>query len=323
MDKKGKVLDEASVAAYNVATGEIIAVGDEAHAMLGKTPDSIKAVFPIENSVISESNLIEDTINILLKHLCTGKIVMPRVVAAIPGDITEVEKRAVVNAISSFGVRRVYIIENTKAAAMGSGADIMSPHGTMVADLGGGTSNIAVLSLGGISVSKCIKLGGNIMDNEIVKYIKNKYSLIIGNIMAEKCKRAVGCLVEPEEETYFRVKGRDAMGGLPRFVDVSSSEIMQVLLPPAMEIVQAIKDVLEGTPPELIGDIYSDGIVITGGLSRIKGFAKLIANSTGIGVKIAENPEDCVINGCGEAIQYITEVEKNSKTELHPLMAAY
>ncbi len=323
IDKKGKVLDEASVAAYNVNTNEIIAVGDEAYAMLGKTPDSINAVFPIENSVISESNLIEDTINILLKHVCTSKIVMPRVVAAIPGDITEVEKRAVVNAISSFGVRRVYLIENTKAAAMGSGADIMSPYGTMIADLGGGTSNIAVLSLGGISVSKCIKLGGNILDDEIVKYIKNKYSLIIGNSMAENCKKAIGCLVEPEEETTFRVKGRDAVGGLPRFVDVTASEIMNVLLPPAMEIVGAIKDVLEETPPELIGDIYTDGIIITGGLARIKGFAKLIANSTGIAVKIADNPEDCVINGCGKAISYISEVEKNAKTELHPLMAAY
>lgn len=323
IDKKGKVLDEASVAAYNVADNRIIAVGDEAYAMIGKTPDSINAVCPIENSVISESNLIEDTINILLKHVCTSKIVMPRVVAGVPGDITMVEKRAVVNAISSFGVRRVYLIENAKVAAMGAGADIMSPHGTMIVDLGGGTTNIAVLSLGGISVSKCVKLGGNIMDNEIIKYLKNEYSLVIGTSMAERCKRSIGCVVKPEQEVAFRAKGRDAMGGLPRYVDVTASELMNVLLPPAMEIVAAIKDVLESTPPELIGDIYTDGMILTGGLAQIGGFAKLISDNTDVKVRIADNPEDCVINGCGMAIKHIDEVEKNIKTDIHPLLAAY
>lgn len=322
-DKKGKVLDEASVAAYNVVSNEIIAVGDEAYAMIGKTPDSINAVCPINNSVISEQNLMEDTINIMLKHVCTSKIVMPRVVAAIPGEITEVEKRAVVNAISSFGVRRVYLIENTKAAAMGSDVDIMSPHGIMVADIGGGTTNVAVLSLGGISVSKCAKVGGNKMDNEIVKHLKNKYSLIIGTSMAEKCKRAIGCLKKPEEEVAFRVKGRDAMSGLPRYIDITATELMGVIMGCAMEIVTAIKDVLESTPPELIGDIYSDGMIITGGLAKIKDFDTLISENTGIKVRVAENPEDCVINGCGKAIEYIGEVEKNVKSDINPLMAAY
>ena len=323
IDKKGKVLDEASVAAYNVAENKIIAVGDEAYAMLGKTPDSISAEYPISDGVIAQSFLIEDMVNILMKHICTSRIVMPRVVASIPGDITEVEKRAVVNAISSFGVRRVYLIENTKVAAMGAGADIMGPHGTIVANLGAGTSNIAVLSLGGIAVSKSIKVGGNRMDDEIVKYMKKKYSLIIGNPMAERCKNSVGCLVEPAEEKYFRVKGRDALGGLPRYVDVSSSEIMGVLMETAMEIVAAIKDVLEGTPPELVGDIYTDGLVLTGGLAKIPGFAQLIADNTDIKVTVAENPEDCVINGCGHAIGYIGEVERSAKIDINPLMAAY
>lgn len=322
-EKKGKVLDEASVAAYNVITNEIIAVGDEAYAMIGKTPDSINAVCPIENSVISQSNLIEDTINIMLKHVYTSKLVMPRVVAAIPGDITEVEKRAVVNAISSFGVRRVYLIENTKAAAMGSGADIISPHGTMVANIGGGTTNIAVLSLGGVAVSKTVKVGGNRMDNEIIKYLKNKYSLIIGNPMAEKCKRSIGCVFPQEEEAYFRAKGRDAVGGLPRYVDISANELLRVLIEPAMEIVSAIKDVLESAPPELVGDIYTDGITLTGGLSNLKGFPQLISKNTGLKVFVAHKPEDCVINGCGMAIQYIADVEKKNSKDINPLMAAY
>lgn len=323
VDKKGKVLDEASVAAYNVINNEIIAVGDEAYAMLGKTPDSINAVHPICQGVIAESNLIEDMVNILLKHICTSKIVMPRVVAGIPGDITEVEKRAVVNAISSFGVRRVYLIENTKAAAMGAGCDIMGPHGTMVADLGAGTTNIGVLSLGGIAVSKFIKVGGEKMDDEIVKYMKKEYGLIIGNPMAEKCKNSIGCVIKPEQEVAFRVKGRDAMGGLPRYVDVTASEIMEVIMGTAMEIVCAVKDVLESAPPELVGDIHSDGIILTGSLSKIKGFAQLISNHTGLTVKVASNPEDCVIKGCSKAINYINEVEKNIKTDINPLMAAY
>lgn len=323
VDKKGKVLDEATVAAYNVIYNEIIAVGDDAYAMLGKTPESINAVYPICNGVIAETDLIGDMVNILLKHICTSKLIMPRVVAGIPGEITEVEKRAVVNTISSFGVRRVYLIENAKAAAMGAGCDIMGPHGCIVADIGAGTTNVAILSLGGISASKSIKVGGVNMDEEIVKYMRHKYSLIIGDSMAEKCKNTIGCLYEPDEEVTFRVKGRDAVGGLPRFVDVTSSEIMEVIMETALTIVSAIKDVLEAAPPELVGDIHADGIILTGALSKIKGFDHLVAEKTKLKVKIAENPEDCVINGCGMAINYIAEVEKSLKTDINPLMAAY
>lgn len=324
IDKKGKVLDEASVAAYNVMSNKIIAVGDEAYAMLGKTPDSISAEYPLASGVIAQSALVEDMVHILMKHICTSKIIMPRVVASIPGDVTEVEKRAVVNAISAFGVRRVYLIENTKVAAMGAGLNIMGPHGTMVANLGAGTSSAAILSLGGIAESKSIKVGGNKMDDEIVKYIRHKYSLVIGHPMAERCKIAIGTLSdEPDDEKTFRVKGRDAIGGLPRFVDVKPGEIRDVIIETAMEIVSAIKDVIENAPPELVGDIYEDGITLTGGLAKLDGFAKLIADNTGIRVTVAKTPEDSVILGCGEAIQYIAEVEKNAKNEINPLMAAY
>lgn len=323
VDKKGKVLDEATVAAYNVIYNEIIAVGDEAYAMLGKTPESINAVYPICNGVIAETDLIEDMINILLKHICTSKLVMPRVVAGIPGEITEVEKRAVVNTISSFGVRRVYLIENAKAAAMGAGCDIMGAHGCIVADIGAGTTNVAILSLGGISASKCIKVGGMNMDEEIVKYMRHKYGLIIGNSMAEKCKNSIGCLYEPSDEVTYRVKGRDAVGGLPRFVDVTATEIMDVIMDTALEMIAAIKDVLEAAPPELVGDIHADGITLTGALAKISGFAQLVSEKTKLKVNVAENPEDCVINGCGKAIDYIGEVERNIKTDINPLMAAY
>lgn len=323
IDKKGKVLDEASVAAYNVAENRIIAVGDEAYAMLGKTPDSISAEFPIKDSVIDQSLLVEDMLNILIKQVYTGKIIMPRVVSSIPGDITEVEKRAVVNAISSFGVRRVYLIENIKAAAMGAGADIMGAHGTMVVNLGAGTCCAGVLSLGGIAMSKTVKTGGNKMDDDIVKYMRREHGLVIGNPMAEKCKRTIGRLVPIEKEVGFRVKGRDALSGLPRFVDVTATEIMRVLMDTAKEIVSIIKDVIEETPPELVGDIYTDGIILTGALAKLEGFDTLISDVLDIRVTLASEPEDCVILGCGKAIDYIAEVEKNVKNDINPLMAAY
>ena len=323
IDKKGKVLDEASVAAYNVAENKIIAVGDEAYAMLGKTPDSISAEFPIKDSVIDQSLLIEDMLNILIKQVYTGKVIMPRVIAQIPGDITEVEKRAVVNAISSYGVRRVYLIENTKVAAMGAGADIMGAHGTMVVNLGAGTCSAGVLSLGGIAVSKTVKTGGNKMDDDIVKYMRRDHGLIIGNPMAEKCKRTIGRLIPIEKEVGFRVKGRDALSGLPRFVDVTATEIMGILEDTALEIINVIKDVIEETPPELVGDVYTDGIILTGGLAKIEGFDKMIEEALEIKIRTAENPEDCVILGCGRAIDYISEVERNAKNDFNPLMAAY
>lgn len=323
IENKGKVLDEASVVTYDIDTDEIYAVGDDAYAMIGKTPMGIKAVHPLDSGVIAESDLVENMVSILLKEVCTVKVVMPRVVTAIPCEVTEVEKRAVVNAVSSFGVRRVYLIESPKAAALGCGVDITSPHGTLIADIGSGTADIAVLSLGGISVSKSVKHAGHTMDEEIVKFIRKKYNLIIGTNMAEKCKKAVGCVKVPVEEKTFRVKGRDAVSGLPRFVDVTSSEIKEPVFETALEIVGAIKDVLEKTPPELIGDIYTDGIILTGGLAKLTGLARLISESTKLRVRVHKEASDCVIMGCGKAIKYINDAEKPQQGGLSPLLAAY
>lgn len=323
IENKGKVLDEASVVTYDVDTNEIFAVGDKAYSMIGKTPLGIKAVHPLDSGVIAQSDLVEDMVSILLKEVCTVKVVMPRVITAIPCDITEVEKRAVVNSVSSFGVRRVYLIESPKAAAIGCGFDITSPHGILIADIGSGTADIAVLSLGGISVSKTVKHAGNAMDDEIVKYIRKKYNLIIGTNMAESCKKAIGCVKAPDEEKTFRVKGRDAVSGMPRFVDVTSSEIKEAITEIALGIVAAIKDVLEKTPPELIGDIYTDGIILTGGLAKLSGLARIISESTKLKVRIHKEAADCVITGCGKSIKYIEEVEKPKQKGLTPILAAY
>lgn len=320
---KGKVLDEASVITYDIDTDEVYAVGDEAYEMIGKTPSGICAIHPLENGVIAKSDLVEDMVSILLKEVCSVKIMMPRVVTAIPCNITEVEKRAFVNAVSSFGVRKVFLIESPKAAALGCGVDIMSPHGTMIADLGCGSADIAVLSLGGISVSKSIKHSGKTMDEEIIKFLRKKYNLIIGPNMAENCKKEIGCVKVPQEEKTFRIKGRDAVSGLPRYVDITSSEIINALEETAEEIVSAIKDVLEKTPPELIGDIYSDGIILTGGLARLYGLPKLISERTKLKVRVHKFAPDCVIMGCGNAIKFIADFEKSQNDSTSPLLLAY
>lgn len=324
IEGKGKVLDEASVITYDVDTREVFAVGNEAYNMIGKTPYGIRAAHPLDSGVIAQSDLVESMVEILLKEVCTVKIVMPRVVTAIPCQLTEVEKRAVVNAVSTVGARKVYLIESPKAAALGCGIDITSPHGVMIADIGSGTADIGVLSLGGLSISKSIKRAGSAMDEELVKFIRKKYNLIVGTNMAEACKRAVGCVMVPSEPKTFRIKGRDAVSGLPRFVDVGYADIKPAIEEISMEIVTAIRDVLEQTPPELAGDIYNDGIILTGGLSKLTGLAKMVSEATRLKVRVHKYAADCVIMGCGKAIRFIDEQEKNPvKGGLSPLMAAY
>lgn len=322
IDGKGKVLDEASVITYDVDTQDVYAVGDEARAMIGKTPVGISAVRPLENGVIAHQELCEHMVNILVSEVCAVKVVMPRVVASVACDLTEVEKRAVVNAVSAFGARRVYLLEAPKAAALGCGLDISTPHGVFIADLGSGTADIGVVSLGGISVSKTVRKAGAAMDEEIVKYIRREYSLIIGTNMAESCKRAVGCLKPPAEPKTFRVKGRDAVSGMPRYVDVTGAELIPVLEEVASGIVAAIRDVLEKTPPELIGDIYSDGIFLTGGLAKLGGFARVISEATRLRVRVHKNAADCNIIGCGKAIKYIN-ASPNPSSGVSPIIEQF
>lgn len=315
-------IDEPSVIAFDADTNEIISFGNEAYKMYGKTSNRISVVFPLEGGVIADSALVEELINTFLCEVCTSRVVMPRVVACIPGEITEVEKRAVVSAISSFGVRRVCLIEATKAAALGCNLDIMSPHGVMIADLGAGTVDVSVMTLGGVSVNKTIKNAGNAMDEEIIKYARRKHNLIIGKAMAKECKEAISCVIRPEEEKTFRLKGRDSLRGLPKWIDVTSSEIMRVIASIGAEIITGIVDVLEETPPELVGDIHEDGITITGGLSQLYGMKELLERETGIKVRKAKNPSDAVINGCFKATEYIDQIEQQKNT-LNPLMMVY
>lgn len=318
LDGKGVILKEPAVVAYNVETEEVVAIGSEAYAMVGRTSDRIDVVQPLCNGVISDFDLAQYLISHYMKQISGSKVFMPRVVVSVPCLITEVEKRAVVNAISSAGVRKICLIEEPVAAAMGAGVKIDEPHGTLIVDIGGGTTDMGVLSLSGIAISRSIKTAGNAFDEAIIKYVRRKYNLIIGKRMAEEAKIAIGCVYPRKEMVKHRVKGRNAMTGLPQWADISCDEMLEALIEPAMQIIYTVQEMLEKTPPELMGDVYSDGIILTGGSSQLFGFDKLISKKTKMPVRIAEEPDMCVARGAGLAIKYIEDIESKAYGVLNP-----
>jgi rod shape-determining protein MreB and related proteins len=323
LDGKDIVLKEPSVVAVNTETEEVVATGEEAYTMIGRTSDKIHVCLPLEGGVISNFDLAHILIETYLKKVCQSRVVMPRVVVSVPCKITEVEKRAVVDAISSAGVRKICLIEEPVAAALGAGVDISRPHGTLVVDIGGGTTDMAVLSLSGIAISRSIKIAGNSFNEAIIKYIRRKYNLIIGRRMAENAKLAIGCVYPRTDATTFRVKGRNAMTGLPQWADITSDEILEALIDSVMQIIRVIQEMLEKTPPELIGDVYTDGMILTGGSSQLYGFDKLISKKAKIPVCIAENPQNCVAVGAGKAIRFIDDMDNKGYGIINPLSAAY
>ncbi len=323
IQNKGIVVDEPSVITINLENDNVIAVGQEAYMMLGRTSSKISALYPLSGGVISDFGLVEAMIGTMLKRVISSKIGMPRAIACVPSEITEVEKRAVVNAISGAGIRRVCLIEEPVAAAIGAGLNINSPHGSFVVDIGGGTTDMAVISLSGIAVSRSIKLAGNVMDEEIIKYAKRKYNILIGKRMAEEAKIAIGCVVPGIVKESYRIKGRNALTGMPMWVDINADEMVEPLRDIADGIVRQVQDILEETPPELIGDIHSDGIVLTGGGCQIKGIDILIKQATQLKVRTAEDPSDCVIIGCGDSIKYIDALNKSDRGGINPIADQY
>ncbi len=310
---KGIVLREPSVVAVNNETNEVLAVGGEARRMLGRTPGNIVATRPLKDGVISNYTVTEK----MLKHFINkigGKFLFsPRIMICIPSQVTEVEKKAVIDAASQAGARRVYLIEEPIAAAIGAGIDISKACGNMVVDIGGGTADIAVISLGGSVVSTSIKVAGDKFDEAIVKYIKKKYNIIIGERTAEELKINIGCVYPKIQDTEMDIKGRDLSTGLPRTITVKSSEMMEALAEPAMAIVDAVHSTLEKTPPELAADISDRGIYMTGGGSLVDGLDKLLQEKTGINVMIAEDAISCVALGTGKALDNLDSLDGKSR----------
>ncbi len=313
---KGIVLREPSVVAIDKNTNEVLAVGQEARKMLGRTPGNIIALRPLKDGVISDYTITEKMLKYFINKVCGKFIFSPRIMICIPSCVTEVEKKAVIDAATHAGARKVYLIEEPIAAAIGAGIDIGKPYGSMIVDIGGGTADVAVISLGGSVKSTSLKVAGDRFDEAIIKYVKKKRNVIIGERTAEDIKINIGCMYpKPVVETML-VKGRDVTTGLPVEIEINSEEIYEALKECANIIVDGIHSVLEETPPELSADISERGIYITGGGGLIWGLDKLIEERTGIQVMISEDAQSCVAVGTGKALNHIELLETGNAVKI-------
>ena len=307
---KGVVLNEPSVVAIDKNTGRLLKVGAEAQAMLGRTPGNIVAIRPLRDGVISDYDMTERMLKEFIRKVTGGfHLFPPRIMVCVPSGITEVEERAVIDAGRQAGARRVYLIEEPVAAAIGAGIDITKPDGHMVVDIGCGTSDIAVISLSGVVESASIKVAGDQFNESIVKYMRRKHNILIGERTAEQMKMEIGCVYPKEEEATIEIKGRCLMTGLPKTITVNSTEMMEAFEEPVERILEAVHNVLERTPPELVADISNNGIVMTGGGSLVDGFDKLITARTGIHTVVAEDAISCVAEGTGKSLDSLGDMQ--------------
>ena len=310
---RGIVLKEPSVVAIDKNTDKILKVGREAQQMLGRTPGNITAIRPLRDGVISQYEITLRMIQYFIKRACGNSVFFkPRVIICVPSGITEVEERAVVDAATQAGAKKTYLIEEPVAAAIGAGIDISLPNGHMVVDIGGGTTDIAVTSLGGVVVSESIKVAGDKFDEAIIRYVRRKHNVLIGERTAEEIKIRVGSAWPHDDPKFIDVKGRCLIQGLPRVVRISSNEIPDALEEPITSIVEAVCSVIERTPPELIGDILYNGIVMTGGGSLLSGLDKLLATVTGIKTMVADKAVSCVAVGTGLSLDHISAIPEGA-----------
>lgn len=311
---QGIVLSEPSVVAVQSSTGKVLAVGQEAKRMLGRTPGDIVAIRPMKDGVIADFETVEKMIRYFIAkvHKRTT-LVKPRMVIGVPSGITEVEKRAVRESAEQAGAREIYLIEEALAAAIGSNVPIHEPAGTMVVDIGGGTTEIAVISLGGMVIADSIRIGGDEFDEAITRYLRTQYNLIIGERMAEDVKLTIGNAYPEKKAEVMELRGRDAISGLPRTLELDSNEIRKALKEPIDAILEAVKSTLERTPPELAADIVERGIVMTGGGCLLKGLDKFLSKETGVPVFRAENPLICVVLGTGKYLEELKYIRPTIK----------
>lgn len=310
MRGKGIIIREPSVVAVDARSERVRCVGQEAKDVIGRTPGSIIAVRPLKDGVIADFDYTTSMLQEFIKKALQGSAFSkPRVIICIPSGVTAVERRAVREAAESAGAKRVSIIEEPMAAAIGAGLPVAEPTGSMIVDIGGGTSEVAVISLGGIVTSRSVRVAGDEFDLSIINYIKKKYNLLIGERTAENVKIAIGSAFPSEEDSIMDIKGRNLLTGLPENISVNSTEIREALAEPLSHIIEAIKTTLERTPPELAADIIDQGITLAGGGALLKGLDRLVNNETGMPVTIAENPLDCVAEGTGKVLENIDKLQ--------------
>ena len=312
VDGKGVVIREPSVVAMDKNSGKILQVGSDARNMLGRTPGNVVAMRPLKEGVISDHEMTVKLLQALFRKAIKTSMFnpKPRVVVCVPSGVTEVEERSVINAAIEAGARRVYLIEEPLAAALGANLDIKGPNGHMVVDIGGGTTDIAVLSLNGVAASSSLKIAGDAFDEAIARYVRRKHGVVIGQVTAEEIKIRIGCVYPRPQDISMLVKGRDTKTGMPRDLTLLSSEIFEVLRRPARQIADEVLSVLEETSPELVGDISANGITLTGGGSQIWGMDMLLSERTGIACSLADDPDSCVAYGCGKSLGWINHMQE-------------
>ena len=312
VDGKGVVIREPAVVAMDKNSGKVLQVGAAARNMLGRTPGNVVAMRPLKDGVISDHEMTVKLLQALFRKAIKTSMFnpKPRVVVCVPSGVTEVEERSVINAAIEAGARRVYLIEEPLAAAMGAGLDIKGPNGHMVVDIGAGTTDIAVLSLNGVAVSSSLEIAGDAFDEAIARYIRRKHGVVIGQVTAEEIKIRIGCVYPRPEDISMLVKGRDTKTGMPRELTLLSSEIFEVLRRPARQIADEVLSVLEEASPELVGDISTNGITLTGGGSQIWGMDSLLSERTGVPCALADDPDSCVAYGCGKSLAWINHMQE-------------
>ncbi len=316
---KGIVLREPSVVAIDKDTNEVLAVGLEARKMLGRTPGNIVAIRPLKDGVISDYTITEKMLKYFISKVCGRFIFSPRIMVCIPAAITEVERKAVIDAATHAGAKKVYLIEEPLAAAIGAGIDITKPYGSMIVDIGGGTADIAVISLGGVVISKTLKVAGDKFDEAIVKYMKKSRNLVIGERTAEDVKVKIGSMYPKALTETMHVKGRDITSGLPTELEVTSDEILEALKDCSEQLMEGIYTLLEETPPELLADISTRGIYITGGGGLVDGLDKLIEEKTGIPTRVAADAVSCVAMGTGKALNHLELLQTGNAVKIKKL----
>lgn len=308
---KGIIIREPSVVAIQKDTNEILAVGEEAKEMIGRTPSNIVAIRPMKDGVIADFDTTSAMLKYFIRKVIGSKtLVRPRVVVGIPSGVTEVEKRAVIDATIQAGAREAYLIEEPMAAAIGAGLPVHEATGNMVVDIGGGTTEVAVISLGGIVTSRSIRIGGDKMDEAIIQYIKKTYSLLIGDRTAEEVKKSIGSAIAVNKDATYEIRGRDLVTGLPKTVIVTEEQVQQALSEPVAGIIDAVKNTLEHTPPELASDIMDRGIVMTGGASMLRRLDQLLSIETGMPVYLSDDALSCVAIGTGKAVENVDLYKK-------------
>ncbi|WP_253199695.1 rod shape-determining protein [Clostridium gasigenes] len=312
---KGIVLSEPSVVAINTTTRKLLAVGAEAKLMIGRTPGNIVAIRPLKDGVIADFDIAQTMLKKLIEKVTSkSAFTSPRIIVCYPSGVTEVERRAIEDAAKFAGARDVVLMEEPMAAAIGAGLPVAEPTGSMIVDIGGGTTEVAIISLGGIVTSKSLRVAGDELDQSIIAYVKKEFNLLIGERTSEQIKMEIGSAYKTDEENIeMEIKGRDMITGLPKIVVITEDQIRDALKDPVIAIVEAIKTTLERTPPELASDIMDKGIMLTGGGALLKGLDQLIRNETNMPVHIAESPLDCVVLGAGKALENFDELNRSQR----------